>query len=163
MTKFLKKNNLIRLGPVLTGQDEADAYAGDIERIIDIYKSCPTYRMDEYHTHCGLRARLIPLIEQLEVYLRTGSPAGVGICGDCWSAHHTKYAWSEAKRPVSWRGPVPGPPSHMAARKPGTEVCLQQHARLRDMFMAVDRDWTPKEERGAGLKLGSTTPFLKYD
>jgi hypothetical protein len=164
MTKFLGKNKLIKLGPVLTGQDEADPYTGDIERgVIETYKSCPTYRMYEFHTHCGLRTRLLPLIEQLEAYVRSGSVPGVGICGDCWNEHRRNYAWSEAKRQMSWRAPIPRPPSHIATRKLPIEVCLQQHARARDMFMAVDRDWTPKEEMGQGLKFGVTTPFLKHD
>lgn len=163
MTKFLKKHNLIKLGPVLTGQDEAESYIGDLERIVEIYKSCPTYRMDEFHTHCGLRTRLIPLIEQLELYLRASSLFGVGICGDCWKAHPLEYAWSEANRLVTWSAPVPRVTSYMYARSPGSEACLQLHTKLRDMFMAVDRDWTPKEDRSEGLRFGCTTPFLKYD
>jgi len=163
MSKFLRKQDIIKFGPVLTGQDEAEAYSGDVERIIEIYKSCPTYRMDEFHNHCGLRTRLVPLIEQLELYLRATSPFGVGICGDCWKAHRSKYAWSEAKRPVAWSAPVPRVTAYMYARNPGSEACLQLHAKLRDMFMAVDRGWTPKEDKSEGLRFGRTTPFLKYD
>ena len=163
MIKFLKKNNIVKLGPVLTGQDETEPYAGDIEKIMEIFKSCPIYRMDEFHSHCGLRTRLLPLVEQLDPYLRSNSPVGIGICGDCWKANRNKYAWSEVKRPVAWSAPVPRIATHTSVRGAGTDACLGAHARLRDMFMAVDRDWTPKEERSEGLRFGRTTPFLKHD
>jgi hypothetical protein len=162
MSKFLRKNDLIKFGPVLTGQDEAESYAGDLERILDIYKSCPTWRMDEFHNHCGLRTRLVPLIEQMECYLRATSPFGVGVCGECWREHRSNSAWNETKRPAGWRAPVPRVTASMA-RTPGSEACLQSHSKLRNMFMAIDRDWTPKEDRTEGIGFGRSTPFLKYD
>ncbi|KIW04817.1 uncharacterized protein PV09_04002 [Verruconis gallopava] len=163
MTKFLKKNNLIKIAPILTGQEEIDPYSGDIERILDIYKSCPTYKMDEYHNHCGMRTRLVPIIEHLEILLRASSLHGVGICGECWKTHRIKYAWTDAMRPVGWQAPVPRPPSHLTIKHPGSEACLQQHIAIRNMFLAVERLWTFNEDRSEGIRFGKTTPFLKYD
>lgn len=161
MFKFFKKNNLVKSGPVLTGQDELDPYEGDIERFVEIFKSCPTYQMDSYHSHCGLRTRVIPLIERLEPYLRAGVSNGVGICGACWEAFRAQYAWSEAKRPVAWRAPVMSSPSTKGL---SSEKCLLHHVQVRDMFTAVLRDWTPMEEQGVrpGMSFGMATPTLRH-
>lgn len=163
MTKFFRKHQLVRFGPILTGQNEEEPYTGDIDRILDALKSCPADRMDQYHNHCGLRTRLVPLIEQLEPLIRASSAYGVGICGDCWQTHRLHYAWKEAKRPVAWRPPIPRSIANVTARLSIPCTCMATHAKLRDMFMAVDRDWTPKEERSEGMRFGMAKPSLRHD
>lgn len=122
-------------------RDEAD-YAGDLKELIDKMRQCPEYQIDSNHHHCGLRTRLMPLLDQVEKALEDS-----GICGDCWSTCRSEYSWAEAKRPLIWRrdnvqqNVLPGMDKGRS--------CLARHLATRNMCMATDRVWeVPRDGLG---------------
>jgi len=142
MLRFFQRINTLRLKGTLVAKRGTHAYSGDIERILDALYSCRTSQIYQ-HSHCGLRARLIPLLEALHPLIRQSQVTDLGICGDCWRLHRIDYAWTLAKRPVAWGGGKLG--SLVALRRrggPGSAACLASHARVRELCMATERDWT---------------------
>jgi hypothetical protein len=165
MVRFFTKINTVRLEGTLCGGDLSEPFYDNIERILERLRQCPAYQIDKNHSHCGLRTRLAPLLNQLEPYILIGNTNDVGICGECWQAHRSRYAWSEAKRPLLWRSPVVSATSGKARGSPGSEACLEFHIKVRDMFTASSRDWIAADAVGGtgGRFGGPSTPSLKYD
>jgi hypothetical protein len=152
MVRFFHKIDTVRLQGKIYDNTEPTYYLGDIERLLLALRQCSNYQVDSNHAHCGLRSRILPLIDfvQNQMNLDTGS-LDIGLCADCWADRRKEYAWSLAKRPVLWTYPkhgminrvLPyGPKGHQ--RTPSS--CLARHAAVRDVFMATERDWTPQRD-----------------
>lgn len=153
MIRFFQRINTLSLEGTLSTKDGTDAYSGDIERLLDALHGCPSYQIDRNHSHCGLRTRLMPILEALDPLIRPGKVIGVGICGECWQKHRAEYAWSLAKRPVSWsRRKLSALSGNMIA-EPGSAACLSRHLKVREMFMATERDWSQDEGRPIDSKI----------
>ncbi|KAF2084927.1 hypothetical protein K490DRAFT_48070 [Saccharata proteae CBS 121410] len=146
MVKFFVKNGTLRLRSAIFGDDPGPDYRGDINRLLDSMKQCPSYQIDNNHAHCGLRARLLPLIDFIQSQtVLSAAGLDMGICTECWLNYRSEYAWSLAKRPLVWSRPMAnaGRPS---GRVPASgRSCLARHLWVRDMFTAVDHNWTAKE------------------
>ena len=164
MVRFFTKIDTLRLEGNLCGGGAPEPFMGGIQRLLELLRQCPAYQID-HHTHCGLRTKLIPLLGQLEPYILVGHIADVGICGDCWQMHRIRYAWHEAKRPVSWQSPVISSAPGKSRGPAGSELCLGFHLKVRDMFTASSRDWRGEMPVGGmGAKFSSTTtPSLRFD
>jgi len=144
MVRFFIRLGTLRLQGTIYDSEIPQAYAGDIDRLIDTLRQCPSYQIDRNHAHCGLRSRLIPLLDLIQNHLSLDAGSlDVGICADCWQNHRAEYSWSEAKRPLLWTR------SNLTRRKMQGEaqgsLCLARHHSVRDMFTAVERDWTAKD------------------
>ncbi|KAF2423753.1 hypothetical protein EJ08DRAFT_421357 [Tothia fuscella] len=165
MVRFFTRINTLRLEGSLCIGEEAEPFYGGIERLLELLRQCTSYQIDKNHSHCGLRTRLMPLLNQLEPFLLVGNMVDVGICGACWQAHRRRYAWSEAKRPVLWRSPVVSSTSGRAIGVAGSEACLAFHLKVRDMFTATTKDWLAADTvSGPGGRFGGpSTPSLRYD
>jgi hypothetical protein len=170
MVRFFCKTDTVRLQGKIYDNTEPTYYLGDIDRLLSSLRQCSNYQIDNNHGHCGLRSRLLPLLDliQNQLSLDTGS-LDIGICAECWTKHRAEYAWRLAKRPVLWAHPrsLTGNRAltNGAARKGHQRTpssCLSRHIAVRDMFMAVDRDWTAREGTpGEGISFGSARPFLR--
>lgn len=153
MIRFFQRIGTLRLEGTLSTKDGIDAYSGDIERLLDALHGCPSYQIDRNHSHCGLRTRLIPILEALDQLIRSSKVIGVGICGECWQKHRAEYAWSLAKRPISWsRRKLAGLTGNMIA-EPGSAACLARHLKVREMFMATERDWSQDDGQTIDSKI----------
>jgi hypothetical protein len=163
MVRFFFKIDTVRLQGKIYDNTEPTYYLGDIDRLLSSLRQCSNYQIDNNHGHCGLRSRLLPLLDlvQNQLSLDTGS-LDVGICAECWTKHRAEYAWQMAKRPVLW---INRALTHGAVRKGHQRTpssCLSRHVAVRDLFMAVDRDWTAREGTpGEGISFGSARPFLR--
>jgi hypothetical protein len=164
MVRFFFKIDTVRLQGKIYDNTEPTYYLGDIDRLLSLLRQCSNYQIDNNHGHCGLRSRLLPLLDliQNQLSLDTGS-LDVGICAECWIKHRAEYAWQMAKRPVLWtsnRALTNGAVRKGHQRTPSS--CLSRHIVVRDLFMAVDRDWTAREGTpGEGISFGSARPFLR--
>lgn len=150
MVRFFHKIDTLRLQGKIYDNQEPVYYLGDIDRLLSSLRQCSNYQVDSNHGHCGLRSRLLPLLDLLQnqLSLETGS-LDIGICADCWNHHRSSYAWSLAKRPVMWaqsrsltgnRTLANGFLRKGHQRTPSS--CLNGHVLVRDMFMAVEKNWT---------------------
>ncbi|CBX99575.1 hypothetical protein IAQ61_005170 [Plenodomus lingam] len=148
MVRFFHKIDTVRLQGKIYDNAEPVYYLGDIERLLTSFRQCSNYQVDMNHAHCGLRSRLIPLLDLIQHHLslETGT-LDIGICAECWHNERDRYAWSLAKRPVMWvhtRSIFSGQTAGHARKgnpqqKPSD--CLGRHVAVRDMYMAVDRHW----------------------
>ncbi|KAF2219060.1 hypothetical protein BDZ85DRAFT_269276 [Elsinoe ampelina] len=130
--KFFSRSGTFSLSGSLLPDDDATPWEGDLLEILEKWKMCPEYQIDSNHHHCGIRTRLLPILERMERAIED-----VGVCGDCWRDHRDEYAWGRAKGPLIWRRDEP-------ARGTGLGLdrrCLNRHLALRDMCLAKDRVW----------------------
>ncbi|KAF2194871.1 hypothetical protein K469DRAFT_686806 [Zopfia rhizophila CBS 207.26] len=153
MVRFFIKLGTLRLQGTIYDTTEPIHYAGDIDRLLESLRQCSSYQIDRNHSHCGLRVRLIPLLDliQNQLSLVAGS-LDIGICAECWNHNHPLYAWSLAKRPVLWIQSKALTGSRTLAssftekeHKRLSGSCLGGHILVREMFMAVERDWTARD------------------
>jgi hypothetical protein len=168
----------VRLQGTIYDPAEPALYTGDIDRLLESLRRVSSYQIDSNHAHCGLRVRILPLIDliQNQLSLDAGVP-DIGICTDCWNNQRPAYAWSLAKRPVSWSpSKLTGSgssPRNVHGRSPSS--CLTRHIEVRDMFMAADHDWTAarglpgvelngssgQARSGSNSRPHSSTPWLR--
>ncbi|EOA85343.1 hypothetical protein ACJQWK_06408 [Exserohilum turcicum] len=153
MVRFFCKIDTVRLQGKIYDNTEPTYYLGDIERLLSSLRQCSNYQIDHNHAHCGLRSRILPLLDliQSQLSLDTGSP-DVGICAECWNKHRNEYAWHLCKRPVLWVLPRSAIGNRIltsgVARKGHQRTpsgCLARHVAARDLFMARERDWTARD------------------
>jgi hypothetical protein len=153
MVRFFIRLGTLRLQGTIYDVEQPPHYSGDIDRLLESLRQCPSYQLDKNHSHCGLRARLIPLLDLIQNQLGLDSRnVDVGLCAECWNNHRAQYAWSEAKRPLLWTRTrllsrtIPSiAPREKTERRPSQSSCLAGHVVVRDMFTAVERDWTAKD------------------
>ena len=136
MMRFFTRGNLVRVQSIIYDVDASHhIHTGDIYHIINTLRQCPSYQIDNNHTHCGLRSRLIPILDSIELAI-----SDVGICAECWEHRRDSYAWSRSKRLPIWRRL--GPHGSRSSGRKG--ACRADHP-VRDMFTAVLRDWTARD------------------
>ncbi|KAK3671357.1 hypothetical protein LTR78_008818 [Recurvomyces mirabilis] len=130
MVRFFTKVGMLKLqGGVFGGSDEpSEPYIGDVVSLLDTLRQTPEYQIDRFHNHCGIRTKILPLLDLLsEAILH------IGICSECWANDRQQYAWMNAKRPLLW--------------KRGTFSLRAQshrskHIVVREMFTATEREWS---------------------
>ncbi|KAF2864904.1 hypothetical protein BDV95DRAFT_632583 [Massariosphaeria phaeospora] len=153
MVRFFARLGTLRLQGTIYDNTEPTYYNGDIERLLESLRQCPLYQIDCFHSHCGPRVRLIPLLDLLQhqLSLDTGS-LDIGLCAECWNHNRVMYAWSSTKRPVLWTQPKSltgyrtlASTSSNKGHHRTPSGCLNRHLKVRDMFMATERDWTAKD------------------
>jgi hypothetical protein len=153
MVRFFHRIDTIRLQGKIYDNTEPSYYLGDIDRLLLSLRQCSNYQVDNNHAHCGLRSRLLPLLDlvQNQLNLETGS-LDIGICLECWNHHRAEYAWHLAKRPVLWAHPrsLTGNRTlangfHRKSHQRTPSSCLTRHVAVRDLFMATDKDWTARD------------------
>jgi hypothetical protein len=139
----------LRMQGKIYDNTEPTYYLGDIDRLLSSLRQTTSYQVDSNHAHCGLRVRLMPLLDYIQAQLSLDASIDIGVCAECWNKYRPEYAWSLAKRPVLWAIPrqltVSRTPANGIQRK-GPQwphsVCLNRHVAARDLFMAVERHWT---------------------
>jgi hypothetical protein len=139
MVKFLTRVGALRLQSALLDTEEPPHFAGDIERLVENLRRCPEYQINGDHAHCGLRTRLIPLMDWLQFWLDkdNGSP-DLGLCAECWKSRRADYAWLGARRPLIWQR-SDARANGIKGKAPGR--CSARQALVREMFVASDRNW----------------------
>ncbi|KAI5208783.1 hypothetical protein E4T42_03476 [Aureobasidium subglaciale] len=135
--KFFKRINTLSLqGTIFATSDLPEPYEGDILDLVDSFKQAPEYQVDKNHHHCGIRTRILPLIDILVLAL-----GEVGICWWCWQECRHDYAWSKVKRPLIWKKDSVGASMHQHYQTRQTQSHLFKHLDTRDLFMANERLW----------------------
>ncbi|KAF2216221.1 hypothetical protein CERZMDRAFT_109171 [Cercospora zeae-maydis SCOH1-5] len=128
MIRFLSRSGILQVkGLLYDAAESPEPYAGDIFTLIDSLRHVPEYQIDRNHSHCGIRGRLITMLDMVIDALHH-----VGVCAECWTASRHEHAWMDLKRPLVWR-------SH-AYRSRGLSH-VELHAQVRAMFTATERDW----------------------
>ena len=128
MVRFFTKTGMLQLqGAVFDTSEPPPPYSGDIITLIETLRQVPEYQIDRNHTHCGIRTRLMPLLDMLQESLYR-----IGICAHCWAEDRPAYAWIDAKRPLVWKKTD----FRLIGQGHGN-----RHADVRGLFIATERYW----------------------
>ncbi|PIB00030.1 hypothetical protein CB0940_02833 [Cercospora beticola] len=128
MIRFLSRCGILQVkGLLYDAAEPPEPYTGDIFTLIDSLRHVPEYQIDRNHSHCGIRGRLISMLDMVIDALHY-----VGVCAECWTASRHEHAWMDLKRPLLWRSQA-----YRSRGLPHTEL----HAQVRTMFTATERDW----------------------
>lgn len=151
MVRFFTKTSTLRLQGTIYDNTEPSYYSGDIDRLLESLRQCSSYQIDRNHAHCGLRSRMIPLLDliQNQLSLEIGS-LDIGVCAECWKNQRSVYAWSLAKRPVMaptrlLMGSRPKTDSFRAGHQRNPSSCLSRHIAVREFFMATEKNWAARD------------------
>lgn len=126
MLRFLTRKGTILMESALSPSfEEAESYTGSINDVIARLRECPSYQIDENHSHCGLRTRLLPILDRLDL-------GQVAMCLACWDEDRVNESWVESPGQESWE-----------FRKRDRATGCQEHRDAKAMFTAGKRDWTP--------------------
>ncbi|KAF4964363.1 hypothetical protein FZEAL_10875 [Fusarium zealandicum] len=148
MLKFFVNKNLLFLvdyspASMLTIPDTAMI---EVEELLSSLQQCPSYQVDKYHTNCGLRVRLEPILS----YMRSMLSANViAIPYADWKKRRPEISW------LSLRDNVPNGNDHPTKTFAFTraiandqrlryEGALYVDRMAKAMFMAEEWNWTPE-------------------
>lgn len=183
MVKFLTSKNLLFLvnfapSPRHDGGGWVKDFAAvDVGSIIATLKQTPGYQIDKHHTHCGLRTRILPILEYVRAML--GSSA----------VPLSLQGWRKDRKAATWQRPPDGDGEHRRKKDFDTGKATKDDGRVfrftrsvatdqrlryegamaadsiaRELFLAEEWDWTPEEDSGPGASLGrefATTKWLR--
>lgn len=163
MVKFLTSRGLLFLtdfSPFFSAVAQRDFATVDIPSLLAALKQCPSYQIDKNHTNCGLRTRLLPVLEYLQAMLSSNV---VSI---------SRQAWAKDREGVAWSLNVDDDESGEARTKNKSRVFrftrgLASDQRLRyegamaadrmarELFTADEWDWTAEERDDVrGIEFG---------
>ncbi|TKA36778.1 hypothetical protein B0A54_11648 [Friedmanniomyces endolithicus] len=128
MVRFFARSGTLKLqGGLVDNSDPPEPFPGDVTFLLDTLRQVPEYQIDRHHSHCGIRTRLLPLLDLVAQCLPY-----FGVCAACWADARVQYAWVDSKRPLLWKRQDFVPRVHGHGNR---------HADLRAMFTATERDW----------------------
>jgi hypothetical protein len=152
MVKFFTNKNLLRL-PGFAFDGYHEPYSGDIEQLITTLRQVPSYQIDKNHSHCGLRTRILPLLE----YIQSMINGNLGINRQSWKVDRTSHAWSIAEKGEKFT--MTRDTADPRLRMEGNIVVDRYAKRL---FTASGWDWTPEESKpSAAISWSAQRPVLK--
>lgn len=129
MVRFFSRKGLLRVESAFaaTLDEDPEPYDSSIEDIIAKLRECPGYQIDQNHSHCGLRTRLMPILDSLWPLNQ------VWICLECWRADRSEESWLDKPALGRWS---------WFKKNKVTGGC-QAHRDAKAMYTAEKRDWTP--------------------
>ncbi|MCJ1249093.1 hypothetical protein MMC30_006315 [Trapelia coarctata] len=135
MLRFFIRKGTLRLQSLVSesANEYTPSYSGSITTLLASLRDCPSYQVDEHHSHCGLRTRFMPLLDHVTAML--ASAEQISVCIPCWRKHKSEHSWQENTVKEWWfRGELPG---HAIVNE-----CGSRHDIGRNMFTAERREWT---------------------
>ena len=128
MVRFFTRIGTLQFqGTIVDSNAPPTAYAADLNVLLDTLRQVPEYQIDKFHTHCGIRTRIIPLLDFLQEAIQF-----VWICPDCWQQDRLEYAWIANKRPLLWK---------KKDFRWNAQGHSNRHADIRALFTATEKDW----------------------
>ena len=126
MVRFFTRRGTLKIGSKFA-ETEVDTYKGDVEKVIEYLMNCPPYQLDQFHAHCGVRERMIPLLKRIRPLDQ------VGICLACWNSDRLGESWLNSPEQGPWSS---------SSRVPSHWVSCEDHKCLKAMYTSPDRKWT---------------------
>ncbi len=146
--KFLSSRNLLFLVDFSPGSFELlpDLAGMDIGRLLSILKQCPSYQIDKNHTNCGLRTRIIPILDYIQSMLSSNV---VSIARSAWKNDREATSWllsSEGSDDGHGRAGKPFRFTRSVASDSRLryEGAMAADRLARELFTASSWDWTPE-------------------
>ncbi|ROW17000.1 hypothetical protein VPNG_01173 [Cytospora leucostoma] len=182
MVRFLAGRGLLFLVDFSPSSPRAvrDFAAVDVGGITAALKKMPAYQIDKHHTNCGLRTRVLPILEYVQAML--GSNA-VPLSLQGWKRDRVGTSWRTAPSAAEDGGSGgvrrrrefdTGKASRIKVfsftrslasdQRLKYEGAMAADSMAKQLFLAEDWDWTPEDDSGSGNSLGrefATTKWLK--
>ena len=132
MIRFFSRKGILQIESAFDpAPEDLEPYIENLDNIINKFKECPSYQIDGYHTHCGLRTRLVSILEGP----RAPRPSSqVGLCLECWKKDKSQESWVDNPTRGTWTN---------AGFNFYSRSC-RDHRDTKAMYTAVKRDWTPE-------------------
>jgi hypothetical protein len=155
MMKFFMSKGLISIISALSSNyDELpEVYDGNLEVLITILRQCPSYQIDKFHAHCGLRARILPALDHLQSMITSD----IGIQGPGWKKTRPEISWEQDVQEgegANFRF-TRGVQGDQRIKMPGL---MGGSTQAKILFCSKSWDWTPSEDEPAanGQAFGNT-------
>ena len=134
MIRFLTLKGTITLQSTIEGSDYIQPYEGSIWDLMKTLRECPSYQIDQNHTHCGLRGKLMPNLDLILIALAP-------VCADMgsWNDRMHRSSWLET--PVGGDHVI-GPAILSDALNKGSHSGSMQKV-AKELFTAEHRVWMP--------------------
>ena len=135
MLRFFTRKGTLRLQSLISesANEYAPSYSGSITSLLASLRECPSYQIDQNHSHCGLRTKFMPLLDHVIAML--ASEEQISVCMPCWRKHKSEHSWQESTiKEWRFRGESSG---HATVYE-----CGSRHGLGRNMFTAERREWT---------------------
>lgn len=166
MFKFLTNKGLLFLADFSPSSLDAiaDAALLPVDGVLATLRQCPGYQIDKNHTNCGLRTRMLPILDFVQGLL---SASSVPVSRAAWKANRAAHAWMpgvaapEGKKLSREDDDGAGERPFRFTRALAADQRLRFENTMgadkfaRDVFTASSWDWTAEEQ---GLDHVSTTP-----
>ncbi|KAK5629248.1 hypothetical protein RRF57_004963 [Xylaria bambusicola] len=161
MFKFLANKGLLFLVDFSPGSLDtiADTALLPVEHIISTLRQCPAYQIDKNHTNCGLRTRLLPILDFIQALLSANS---IPISRAAWKNSRAAHAWMPAAVDEKVDGvekPFRFTRALAADQRLRFEHAMGADKFARDVFTATSWDWTAEDQ---GQDHVSTTPRWSF-
>lgn len=176
MFKFLTNKGLLSLVDFSPASLDAVADAAlllPVDHVLAALRQCPAYQIDKNHTNCGLRTRMLPILDFLQGLLSANS---VPLSRAAWKGQRAAHAWMPAgdggvvaagKMGVNIGGEKEGEdqrPFRFTRSLAGDQRFRFENAMgadqlARDVFTASSWDWTAEDQ---GADHISTTPKWSF-
>ncbi|KAI1494301.1 hypothetical protein F5X96DRAFT_11329 [Biscogniauxia mediterranea] len=177
MVKFLVHKRLLFLADYSPASLDAlpDAALLPVDALLAALRQCPAYQVDKNHANCGLRTRLLPILDFIQALLSANS---VPLARAAWKANRQAAAWmppapgqgADRNRRAGVRGgghddggddsrPFRFTRSMAGDQRLRFENAMGADKFAREVFTATSWDWTAEDQ---GPEHVSTTPKFTW-
>lgn len=136
-TRYLKRSKLLDLRSTFFAAPENDPYEGDVSSLLDKLRSCPSYQIDQLHSHCGPRKILLGGLSIIADLL---SDNRLGICVKCLEDKNLPdYLWTSSNAPLFYDSVALK--QYRMMKSPSSCARFAAHENAKEFFMAEDKSW----------------------
>ncbi|KAK3944530.1 hypothetical protein QBC46DRAFT_374571 [Diplogelasinospora grovesii] len=136
----------------------------EIQHLVSLLKNCPSYQIDKNHTNCGLRTRILPVLEYMQAMMSSNAVA------------ISRASWKKDRESTSWFPNAEGSLNGRVRQKEifrftramagdqrfRYENMMATDRLARELFTAEEWNWTADESAGAEEEQQRFTPRLKF-
>ncbi|KAI1813359.1 hypothetical protein GGS20DRAFT_487336 [Poronia punctata] len=169
MFKFLTRKGLLFLVDFSPSSLDTigDTSLLPVDVLLDTLAQCPSYQIDHHHTNCGLRTRMLPILEFIKSLLSANS---IPVSRTGWKTNRSAHAWMPAEYSEADDGKTSGGDDDSRPFRYTRSLAMDPRVRYenamgadklaRDVFTSTSWNWTAEED---GLPTrSSTTPRLSF-
>ncbi|KAI0013179.1 hypothetical protein F4779DRAFT_613709 [Xylariaceae sp. FL0662B] len=161
MFKFLVNKNLMFLVDFSPGSLDSieDTSLLQVDTILSTLRQCPSYQLDKNHTNCGLRTRILPILDFIQGLLSANS---IPITRSTWKGNRQAAAWMPPD--TENHDQAEGDQFRFTRSLAGDQRFRFENAMgadkfARDVFTASNWDWTAEDQVEDPV---ATTPRLSW-
>ncbi len=147
MIKFLANKGLLFLVDFSPAPPNSptDYSVVDVYDLLTTLRQCPSYQIDKHHTNCGLRTRLLPILEYIQTMLSSNI---VAIASPAWKTNRAATTWVSDSSKDDREGDhnvFRFTRSSARDQRLRYEGAMAADSMAKQLFTAKEWNWTPDE------------------